>query len=280
MKTTKLLIALVLLAGVVKAQQKANEPVPTPMVAAANVKLPSDDFYEHFVLKHDETAAPEGYGLKPDMLIPVGAYEEDLTNQAKISKQLNRFFHTLVWPDGSALVYVSRNSSLINTVNVEQFKVTKSGGKDTVTLFVDMYKSGPVMAPKGFKFYAKDTLAKGFKPVLEEIDKYYAYKDRFKDTAAVAVSLQILGVVQSAVGIDYMLDHDVLDPLVNDTGLDLDLKAFLIRSYLFRKLYYQVTGQDDAKTKAFNGIVDDYQWVIKDHDVFAKGGLANYMVKK
>ncbi|GAB3914958.1 hypothetical protein [Mucilaginibacter boryungensis] len=286
MKTAKLLILIVLLAGVVKAQRPVTKPKQTPAksatttVEAPPTGLPTDELFEHYVLKHADGPAPEGYGMSPNMLIPVGAYVEDLANQTKITAQLNRFLKTYLWADGSPLIYAGRTSKMINGVNVDIFLLTKTGGKDTVTLYTDLYKMAPVYPPKGFKFLTKEQLATEFAPVLAQLKAYYAMPDRYANPAAVSASFQLLSFMQSYVGLDYLMDKDYIGQLLNDVGVDFDLKAFLVRSFIFHRLEYEVTGQPNAKIKAYNAMVDDYQVAIKAHDIMLKGTLASYMVKK
>lgn len=289
MKTAKLLIPMLMLAAMAAAQTKpaakgkqpaAKTAAPPAQTAAPITGTPTDDIYEYMILKHTDEPAPEGYGLKPTMLIPVGAYVGNIGDEKKIQQQLNRFLKSLLWDDGSAVTWLSRNTSMIDGVNVEQFKVTKTGTKDTITLYVDEYKSEPIKLPKGFKFYGKQQLLADFAPVLDEIYKYNATPDKFGDATAKANSFKILGYLQSDIGLDYLLDKDMLEPMINEVSIDVDFKAFLIRSYLFYKFEYELTGKADPKIAAFNSVVDDYQTAIKTHDVLLKGNLASYMVKK
>ncbi len=115
---------------------------------------------------------------------------------------------------------------------------------------------------------------------LFQIKKYDAIADKYGDDNAKQVSFQLLGFLQSNVGVDFLLDQDMVAPVMNDLGLDLDLKAFLIRSYMFHKFLYELTGQSDSKIKAFNFMVDDYQTAIKGHDILMKGKLSTTLVKK
>lgn len=262
MKTAKLIIPFLLFTTIVKAQ------------------VPTTEFFEHFTLKTDASAAPAGYGLTPQKPIPVGAYVEDLTDQKKITAQLNRFFKTLLWADGAPLRLLSRSSSMVDGVNIDKFVVTKPAGKDTVTLYTDLYNAAPIQAPQGFKFYTREQMAAELAPILTQLKAYNAMPDKLGDEKAKQASMQLLGYLQADIGIDYLLDKDEVGALLDDTGIDMDFKAFLIRSYLFHKFEYDATGQADVKTKAFNAVVDDYQQAIARHDVFAKGSLATLMVKK
>jgi hypothetical protein len=169
---------------------------------------------------------------------------------------------------------------MINNVNYDIFRVTKTGTKDTLTLYTDQYKAAPVGLPKGFRFYTKAELAGDLSSGLTQMRAYNATPDKYGDAKAKAASFQILGFLQQSVGLDYLMDNDYLAPILNDVGIDLDLKAFLVRSYIFHKFEYEDTGVAGAQVKAFNAMVDDYQIAIKAHDIFSKGNLATTMVKK
>jgi hypothetical protein len=288
MKTAKLLIPLMLLAIVTKAQQHpatkkpaVKTQAPTSTAAAPAITgLPTDEFYEHFVLKHADTPTPEGYGLSVDNMIPVGIYVEDLADPKKVSAQLNRFLKTYLWADGSEIIFIDHKSAMINGVNADKFRVTKTGTKDTLTLYADEYKTAPVAAPKGFRFFTKAELAAQLVGPLTKIREFNATPDKYADAKAKTTSLQILSFLQSEVGLDYLMDNDNLAQVLNDVGVDLDLKAFLVRSYIFHKFDYEATGQTTPLIKAYNAMVDDYQTAIKAHEIFSKGNLATYLVKK
>ena len=278
---------MLLLATLASAQQKpkpkAAKPVaatPAPVIISNATGLPTDEFFERFVLKHSDQPATEGYGLGPDKMIPVGVYVEDLSDEKKITAQLNRFLKTYLWEDGKPIIFLSRVHKMMNGVNVDMFGVTKEGGKDTVTLYTDMYKTEPVSVPKGFRFFTKEELAGQLAPALTIIKQYDATPDKYGNEKAKTASLQILSFLQNNVGLDYLMDNDQIGPLLNDASVDLDLKAFLVRSYIFHKFQYSATGETDIKQKAYNTMVADYQAAIKTHDIFSKGDLATYMVKK
>lgn len=288
MKTVKLLIPTMLLALAAGAQTKpaakakqpaATSAAPATKPAAPVTGTPSDEIYEYVILKHSDTPAPDGYGLKPSMLIPVGAFVGNIGDEKKINQQLNRFLKALLWADGSPITWISRSSSMIDGVNVDQFKVTKAGTKDTVSLYVDEYKAEPMLLPKGFKFYTKQQMLADFTPILQEIHQYNALPDKYSE-AGKANGFKLLGYIQSTIGLDYLMDKDMLDPLINEVSIDVDFKAFLIRSYLFHKFDYEMTGVANPRVAAYNAVVDDYQAVIKSHNILLKGNLANYMVKK
>ena len=290
MKTSKLFLLFALSISVATAQTgpaakakqapAATPTAPAPVASTTATGTPSDEFFEHFVLKHSDAPAPKGYGFSADAPILVGAYEADLANQQKVMHEVNRFLKTYLWADGTQIIFIDRKRVMINNNNVDKFRITKEGSKDTLTLYTDMYKSGPVAVPAGFIFYSKEKFAADLAPICEQIKKFDAVPDKYGDEGAKAAGFQLLGFMQTNVGIDYLMDQDMLAPLLNDVGLDLDLKAFLIRSYVFHKFLYEVTGEPDVKVKAFNFMVDDYQIAIKAHDIFAKGHLAETMVKK
>jgi hypothetical protein len=287
MRTANLLTLFVLLTGAAYAQHpaaKAKQPAPkqAPVIQTtpAVTQLPSDEFFEHFVMKHTDDPTPEGYGLSPDKLIPIGAYEEDLSNQTKINQQMGRFLKTIVWADGSPLIYVDHASSLVDGVNVDRIRLTKLGSKDTLTLYADEYKTGTIFLPKGFKFYTKAQLAAEIAPALAQVRQYLGTPDRYTNAKSKSDSFLLLGFIQSNIGLEYMMDNDYLATILNDVGVDLDFKAYLVRSYMFHKFENMATNQPNASLKSFNQMVDDYKAVIKTNDIMLKGQLAGYMVKK
>jgi len=277
MKTTRLLILLVFWACAVKAQKTPAAKTPGPATATP---LPTTEFYEHFVLNTDPSPAPAGYGLTPEQPILVGAYEADLTDQQAINAKLGRFYRTFMWADSAQVKFLSRKTMMFNSMNIEVFQVTEEGSKDTVTLYTDLYKSGPVHAPKGFIFFSRGQLASTFTPLLAQLKKYDAAADKFGDEESKKTGFMLVGYLQSSVGLDYLMDKDYLEPVLDDSSLDLDLRAYLIRCYMFHKFEYAVTGNEDAKRQAFNAMVDDYKDVITKHSFLLQGNLATTMVKK
>lgn len=261
MKTLKLLIPFLLLGAIAKAQ------------------LPSTELYEHFILTINADKAPAGYGLSADKPITVGAYE-DLTSETKQNQLFMRFYNSYQWPDGSMVKYIDRKTKMVNNANVELFRTVKPGTQDTITLYVDLYKSGPVYVPEGFKAFTKELLAEQFAPTLQQIKTYDATADKFGDATAKLTSIQLLAYLQTNVGLDYLMDKDQIGNLMENYGMDTDLKAYLMRSYIFHKFEFEVTGQDNAKVKAFNAMVDDYLDATKKHADLITGDMSAIMVKK
>lgn len=296
MKTARLLIPLVLLALTATAQtkpaSKAKQPATKAKTTAAATTGPiastaplktagqiSDEFFHIFTLPHSDEAAPEGYGTSPAHPILVGAYEADLSDQSHIKKVLNRFLKTYLFADGTQPIFIDRQTKMIDNVNFDIFRVAKTGSTDTITLYTDQYKSGTLLPIKGFKFYAKENLVTELTPLVQSIKGYDATPDKYGNAAAKTLCIRIVSSIGRDIGLDYLMDADYIGPLVNDAGVDLDLKAFLVRSYIFHKLEYEVTGQPNPKVQAFNTMLDDYQVAIKAHNIFAKGILPT-LVKK
>lgn len=278
MRTERILICLLFLTFAAKAQQSTPAAAKAPQANAVQA-LPTIGFYQLFVLPHSDTPAPAGYGLTPEQPIPVGAYVESMTDQQKIGAVFIRFFKTFLWDDGTPVVFVSRKTEMINNKNIEKFGVTKQGGKDTIVLYADLYKSAPVFAPKGFKFFTRENLAVTAGPILSEITAFDAFPDKYNDEGQ-KESFQLLNYLQSNINIAYLMDKTMMSSLMNDTGIDLDLRAFLIRMFIIHKFEYEATGHANSSKDAFNAIVDDYKGVIAKHTIAMQGDLANNMVKK
>lgn len=278
MRTERILICLLFLTFAAKAQQTPAKATNAPQ-ANAELPLPTVGFYQLFVLPHSDTPAPAGYGLTSGQPIPVGAYSESMTDQQKIGAVLVRFFKTFLWDDGTPVVFVSRKTEMINNKNIEKFGVKKEGGKDTIILYADLYKSAPVQAPAGFKFFTRENLAASAAPILAEIKAFEAFPDKYNDDGQ-KESFQLLNYVQSNINMGYLMDKAAIGPLVNDTGIDLDLRAFLIRMFIIHKFEYEAGGHADSSKDAFNAVVDDYKGVIAKHNIAMQGDLASTMVKK
>lgn len=261
MKTLKLLIAFVLFAVAAKAQ------------------LPSTEFLERYVLTVNAGKAPAGYGLSTANPITVGAYV-DMTDQTKVNAQFNRFFNTFWWADGSKVVYLDHVTKMINSVNYEIFRTVKPGTKDTISIYTDLYKDGPVFVPEGMTSYSKERLAAQFAETLKQLKSYEGMADKYADTAAKNSSFRLVSALQNSVGLDYLMDQDQIEPIMTNYGLDMDFKAVLMRSYIFHKFECIITGQDNAKVKAFNGMVDDYMDITKKHTELATKDVTALMVKK
>jgi hypothetical protein len=242
---------------------------------AAKAQLPSNELYEQFVLKVAPGNSPKGYGLTPEKPVTVGIYA-DMTDQQKVTAQTSRFYKTFVWADGSPVDLTSHSSTMINNQNIDQYTLVKPGTTDTIMMYVDMYNNTPISVPKGLSVYSKQQLAKEIAPWVSKVNQLDSLADSYTEEGR-QISFSILGYLQRTTGLGYFMDKDVIDPLMAENQSDMDLRAFLLRSYISHKFLYAATDQPLAKIKAYNAMVKDYLNVIKNHPDVQTGALPALM---
>jgi len=254
MKTLITLFAALMLTTIVKAQ------------------LPSTSLYERFVLNINPEKPDSAYGRIPERPIMVGG-NKYLANPEEGRKLMTRFARTYTWPDGSPLEFSKPTTVFLSGTNVDKYVLRKAGSTDSLTIYVDMFNEGLVGVPDGLSLYSKAQLAKDLKPVVDTINTLFAAKDGFKDAEIQRKSFMLISFLQTSVGLDYLMDKDQLGALLADNTADGDLKAYLIRSYVFHRFVFDVEGQANPATKAYNAVVAEYANVVKLHPDVKKGQL-------
>jgi len=99
-----------------------------------------------------EISTDPSYGLSPKNPVEVGSEDSGPKNE-------RRYLNALTGPNGEAISYyrsgsccpIKSNKALFgNTVLLDNYRVTWEGSKDTISIYINMYDSGKLMAPKGF----------------------------------------------------------------------------------------------------------------------------------
>lgn len=99
-----------------------------------------------------EISSDPSYGLSPKNPVEVG-------NKDSGPKNERRFLNALSGPNGEAIFYYrsgsccsikSKKAVIGNKAMLDNYRVTWEGSKDTISIYIDMYDSGKLMAPKGF----------------------------------------------------------------------------------------------------------------------------------
>ncbi|NME68695.1 2-dehydro-3-deoxyphosphooctonate aldolase [Flammeovirga aprica JL-4] len=92
------------------------------------------------------------YGFSPQKPIEVGSEGSGPKNE-------RRYLNALTGPNGEAISYyragsccpIKSDMALFgDKVMLDNYRVTWEGSKDTVSIYINMYDSGELMAPKGF----------------------------------------------------------------------------------------------------------------------------------
>ncbi|MGY3795695.1 2-dehydro-3-deoxyphosphooctonate aldolase [Aquimarina sp. 433] len=99
-----------------------------------------------------EISSDPSYGLSPKNPIEVGSEDSGPKNE-------RRYLNALSGPNGEAISYYrlgsccpikSDKAIFGNKVMLDNYRVTWEGSKDTISIYINMYDSGKLMAPKGF----------------------------------------------------------------------------------------------------------------------------------
>jgi hypothetical protein len=99
-----------------------------------------------------EVSSDPSYGLSPKNPVQVGSEDSGPKNE-------RRYLNALSGPNGEAISYyragsccpIKSDKAVIgDKVMLDNYRVTWEGSKDTISIYINMYDSGKLMAPKGF----------------------------------------------------------------------------------------------------------------------------------
>lgn len=102
-----------------------------------------------------EVSTNKNYGLTPKNPVQVGGVSENIGPLNEV-----RYLNALAGPNGEKLTFYRAGSCCpiesdndpfgFGKVMLDNYRVTWEGSKDTVSIFINMYDSGKLMAPRGF----------------------------------------------------------------------------------------------------------------------------------
>ena len=139
--------------------KKATSSKTTATTKTTSIKKAKSKNYKQtlrnasmFVVK--EIATDETYGLSPENAVEVGGARdgEGPSNE-------RRYLNALLGPNGEEITYYragsccptkSENGMFGDHVVLDNYRVTWQGAKDTVSIYINMYDSSKLKAPKGF----------------------------------------------------------------------------------------------------------------------------------
>lgn len=132
-----------------------HSPVSDPInPSPGNTRTIEVAFIDENAYLLTETHPDKAYGITPSNPINVGGV-------AEMSGPLNqrRFLNGLAGPNGEEVQYhragsccgFKTSNGFNNKGMLDRYKVYWHGGRDTVTLFLNMYDKGNLMIPAGFK---------------------------------------------------------------------------------------------------------------------------------
>jgi hypothetical protein len=104
-----------------------------------------------FVIK--EVSTDETYGYTPENAVEVGGVKD---SEGPLNER--RYLNALTGPNGQEISYFragsccpvpSENAYISGRAILDNYRVTWEGSKDTVSIYINMYDSSPLKAPKG-----------------------------------------------------------------------------------------------------------------------------------
>jgi len=113
------------------------------------------DLLDNNTFKLTEISTDATYGFSENNPIQVGGVS---SNEGPINER--RFLNALAGPNGEAISYfragsccpIKSNNNPFGggSVMLDKYRVTWQGAKDTLSIYINMYDSGVLKAPKGF----------------------------------------------------------------------------------------------------------------------------------
>ena len=125
--------------------------------AKHSLKNKAPKFLDENTFLITEISSDPLYGLTSEKPIEVGGKENGPTNE-------RRFLNALTGTNGEAISYYrsgsccmtkSENAIFGEYVLLDKYRLTWQGSNDTISVYINMYDSGELMAPMGFGYKKK-----------------------------------------------------------------------------------------------------------------------------
>ena len=147
-----LVCTLIFACGTKKSATTSKDNVASIKKAKSkNYKQTLRDQYSFVVT---EISQDETYGYSPENAVEVGGAKN---SEGPINER--RYLNALTGPNGEEVTYYragsccptpSENAMFGGKAMLDNYRVTWEGSKDTVSIYINMYDSSPLKAPKGF----------------------------------------------------------------------------------------------------------------------------------
>ena len=241
------------------------------LTATIYAKSQSQELFKAIVFDQVESTEKPGYGSKQDPIL-TGAFI-NFTDRTGMIKLKNSWR----WPSGEKINFDTRFStaSADGKGIVDCYTLVNPTTKDTIKLFVDPYKTSKVYyTPKGLTRLSISDFEKELLPVVKAIEELEESKDAvmLRDQATLA-----LDYTQSTIGTGFLVDEIQLDGLFKDKQVDQGLRSFLLRTYIFNRLYAYAKNIPDGKTYAFNKIKLNFEEFTVAHPEVKTGNVKEFL---
>ncbi|MEM6721558.1 MAG: 2-dehydro-3-deoxyphosphooctonate aldolase [Bacteroidota bacterium] len=147
-----LVFSTIIACGTKKSATTSNNAVSSIKKAKSkNFKQTLRDNYTFLI---NDIATDNTYGYSPENAVEVGGVKN---SEGPINER--RYLNALTGPNGEEVSYYragsccpvpSENALFGDKAMLDRYRVTWEGSKDTVSIFINMYDSSPLKAPKGF----------------------------------------------------------------------------------------------------------------------------------
>jgi len=107
-----------------------------------------------YMFEVSEISTDKTYGYMPENAVEVGGAKD---SEGPMNER--RYLNALTGPNGEEVSYYragsccpvpSENATFGDNAILDNYRVTWEGSKDTVSIYINMYDSSPLKAPKGF----------------------------------------------------------------------------------------------------------------------------------
>ncbi|QHI34687.1 hypothetical protein IMCC3317_00300 [Kordia antarctica] len=123
-------------------------------IKKANKKNYKQTLRDRYTFVINEISTDETYGYSPENAVEVGGVKN---SEGPLNEQ--RYLNALEGPNGEEVTYYragsccpvpSENGFMGKSAMLDNYRVTWEGSKDTVSIYINMYDSTKLKAPKGF----------------------------------------------------------------------------------------------------------------------------------
>jgi hypothetical protein len=224
------------------------------VATATQAQTPSPELLNYLTFAGLKTEVKADYGTAENPL-PSGAFQ-NIADRAAMQTQMRKLKNSYRWPDGSMLDFSKRGSMQGKTGIVDVYTIVKADGKDTVRLYVDPYHSSDsYFVPKGLVALTSQLLAKELAPMVQIAEELYKAPDALmlKESAS-----QLFGMLTKQIGTELFLDAEFVNPVLKDKEVDIQLGAYLLKSYIATKFLAHAKNIKDPQQYAAKEMKDNF----------------------
>jgi len=233
-------------------------------------KAQSTELLKCMSFENLQNSMKNDYGSKNNPILS-GAFL-NVNDRSKMIRLKNSYR----WPDGQRIDFNRRNSEAGTSSGeiLDRYTLVKSGSTDTIILFVNPYKvSDTYYVPKGLVAINSLLLKNELVPYLTLVEELEDSKDpmNLKEQAA-----KLLDYIGSSCGMALFTDSD-LKSFMEDKEIELALKSFLFRAYIFNKFYAYGKDIGNEKTYALAKMKSNFEKYIALHPDVKIGNLKEFL---